>query len=130
MASLSVTWILQLLVALGLLNVWLVRARSATSYRGGDAKSLKAEFDAYGLPEFAFYAVGALKVGAAIALIAGMWVHGLVRPATIVVAILMLGAIAMHIKVKDPLLKSLPAVIVLLMCAGILAGWGISFSTT
>ena len=36
--------ILQVIVGLGLLNVWLVRARSATAYRGGDSEDLKAEF--------------------------------------------------------------------------------------
>ncbi|MDX1418993.1 MAG: DoxX family protein [Rubricoccaceae bacterium] len=112
--------LLQVVVGLGLLNVWLARSRSATAYRGGDARSLKEEFAAYGLPEWMFYLVGALKVGAAVALLIGIWVPSLVGPAAAVVVVLMLGAIAMHLKVKDPLMKSLPAALVLLMSVGIL----------
>jgi len=44
MSWLSVTAVLQLVVGLGLLNVWLVRSRSATEYRGGSATSLREEF--------------------------------------------------------------------------------------
>lgn len=112
--------LLQVVVALGLLNVWLVRARSSTAYRGGEAQSLKEEFAEYGLPEWMFYLVGALKIGAAVALLIGIWVPALVVPAASVVTVLMLGALAMHLRVKDPLMKALPASLVLLMCVGIL----------
>ena len=49
--------LLQIIVGLGLLNVWLIRAGSATDYRGGEATTLKEEFQAYGLPDGAFYLV-------------------------------------------------------------------------
>ena len=54
---------------------------------------------------------------AAIALIAGLWIPGLVLPASIVVVGLMLGALSMHVKVRDPAIKSLPALLMLLMNA-------------
>ncbi|MFY9489314.1 MAG: DoxX family protein [Mycobacterium sp.] len=114
-----ISTILQVVVALGLLNVWLVRAQSSTAYRGGSAQSLKDEFATYGLPEWTFYLVGGLKIGAAILLIVGIWVPQVVRPSAIVVAVLMIGALAMHAKVKDPLTKSLPALMVLLMVVAI-----------
>lgn len=107
--------ILQVIVGLGLLNVWLVRARSATAYRGGDSQDLKAEFAAYGLPPVVFYLVGALKITAGVLLIAGLWFGELVIPAASVVAVLMVGALAMHAKVGDPPIKSLPALLMLLM---------------
>ena len=72
MTPFAVSTILQVIVGLGLLNVWLVRARTATAYRGGSAQSLKDEFATYGLPDWTFYAVGALKVGSAVLLIAGL----------------------------------------------------------
>ena len=99
--------------------MWLVRAQSSTAYRGGSAQSLKDEFATYGLPEWTFYLVGGLKIGAAILLIVGIWVPQVVRPSAIVVAVLMIGALAMHAKVKDPLTKSLPALMVLLMVVAI-----------
>jgi hypothetical protein len=116
---LSLPSALQLIVGLGLLNVWLVRRGSATSYRGGAARTLRDEFTAYGLPNFAFYLVGALKVGAAIVLIAGLWFSLPVREAAGLVAALMVGAIAMHVKVGDPAIKSLPAALMLAMAAAI-----------
>ncbi len=112
--------LLQVIVGLGLLNVWLVRARSSTAYRGGAAQSLKEEFAVYGLPEWTFYLVGGLKVIAGVLLIVGVWVPGLVRLPAAVVAVLMVGALAMHAKAKDPASKYLPALSVLLMSVAIL----------
>ena len=37
-----------------------------------------------------------------------------------IVAALMVGAIAMHLKISDPPLRSFPATLMLLMCVGIL----------
>lgn len=115
----SVVDVLQLVVGLGLLNVWLLRQGSATAYRGGASRTLKAEFEAYGLPAFMFYLVGALKVVAALVLIAGIWMVLPVRAAALVVAVLMVGALAMHLRVGDPPLKSLPAALMLAMSAAI-----------
>ena len=120
MMWLSIPAVLQLIVGLGLLNVWLLRAKSSTAYRGGAATSLKEEFQAYGLPEAAFYVVGALKITAGVILIAGVWVPLPVGLAAGVVAALMIGALAMHVKVRDPLMKSLPAALMLVMSVAIL----------
>ncbi len=120
MPEITTTSILQIIVALGLLNVWLVRAGSSTAYRGGAATSLKEEFAAYGLPEMVFYIVGVLKVGAALAFIAGLWMPELVAPAAGIVAVLMVGALAMHVKVKDSVKKSIPAFLMLAMSVAIL----------
>lgn len=114
--------VLQALVAVGLLNVWLVRSSRSTPYRGGTAKSMREEFAAYGLPDWTMYVVGALKVGAAFVLIAAVWFPSLAAPAAGLVSVLMLGALAMHAKVRDPLMKSAPAAAVLTMCVGIIVG--------
>jgi hypothetical protein len=119
MSSSIVSTTLQVIVALGLLNVWLVRARASTAYRGGSAQSLKEEFAMYGLPAWSFYAVGALKVGSAVLLLAGIWVPELIRPPALIVAALMVGALAMHARVKDSPKKFLPALLMLLMCVAI-----------
>ncbi len=80
------------------------------------------EFAAYGLPVWSTYVVGALKIGAAICLIAGVWLHFLVFPAALLVCILMVGALAMHLKVRDPLSRLIPALAVLVMSAIICFG--------
>jgi hypothetical protein len=114
--------ICQVVVALGLLNVWLLRFSRSTAYRGGAAANMREEFAAYGLPAWSCAVVGVLKVGAAACLLAGLAYPPLVLPAAIVVAVLMLGAIAMHLRIGDPPRKSLPAVAVLVLTLVICAG--------
>jgi hypothetical protein len=111
--------VLQLVVGLGLLNVWIVRSRSATAYRGGAATSLREEFAVYGLPVAVFFTVGVLKVGSALVLIAGVWLDVPVQVAAGVVAALMVGALAMHVKVGDPVKKAVPATLMLAMSTAI-----------
>ena len=111
----TLSTILQVILGLGLLNVWLVRPGKSTAYRGGDSTSLKEEFAAYGLPPLVFYVVGALKIGAAIGLLAGIAVPSLVLPSAALLAGLMVAALAMHLRVGDEPSKSIPAVLMLLM---------------
>jgi uncharacterized membrane protein YphA (DoxX/SURF4 family) len=112
--------VLQLVIGVSLLNVWLLRAGNSTAYRGGSAQSLKQEFAEYGLPAAMFYIVGALKVISGVILLAGLWLRLPVAFAAMVVAALMIGAIAMHTRMKDPLRKSVPAAALLAMCAALL----------
>ncbi len=101
--------IVQIVAALGLLNVWLLRASKRTAYRGGAASSMREEFAAYGLPDWFMYLVGALKIAVAILLLVGIWVPSVVLPTALLLCILMLGALSMHVKIGDPIVKSLPA---------------------
>jgi uncharacterized membrane protein YphA (DoxX/SURF4 family) len=115
MPTIDFAAVLQIVLALGLLNVWLLRTGKATAYRGGAAKNLKEEFATYGLPPFMFYLVGGLKIGCALALLAGLWIPATVVPAAGLLVVLMLGALLMHIKVKDAISKSVPAAAMLAM---------------
>jgi uncharacterized membrane protein YphA (DoxX/SURF4 family) len=103
----------QVIVALGLVNVWLVRFGRKTPYRGGSSETLSGEFAAYGLPAWSVWLVGTLKLGCAVLFLAGIWLPVVVAPAAAVLALLMLGAIFMHVKVRDPLIRSLPATLML-----------------
>lgn len=107
----------QVVIALGIANVWLVRSGKATAYRGGAAQTLQEEFAAYGLPKWSVGGIGALKLALAASLVAGIWIPELVRPAAVGMAVLMLGAVAMHVKVRDPLQKALPAAAMLALSA-------------
>jgi uncharacterized membrane protein YphA (DoxX/SURF4 family) len=107
--------VIQIVVALGIYNVWLLRFGKPTSWRGGSATNMKEEFAVYGLPPAAVGMIGGLKLLCATLLIAGIWFPIVTRPAAIGLAILMLGAISMHVKVKDPVEKSLPAVTMLVL---------------
>jgi uncharacterized membrane protein YphA (DoxX/SURF4 family) len=107
--------ILQIIAALGLLNVWLLRAGKETAYRGKNAKNMREEFAAYGLPGWSMYVVGGLKILIALAFLVGIWVPGLAQPAAIILTLLMLGAFAMHLKVKDPMIRAVPSIAMLVM---------------
>lgn len=122
MTQITISWllpILQILIAFGLLNVWLVRSGRATKYRGSGAQNIKEEFAVYGLPVWFMYIVGFLKISIAIILLISLFVSGLLAAvglgALLILAILMLGAISMHIKVKDSFIKTLPAIIMFVM---------------
>ena len=101
--------IAQTAAALWILNVWFNRFNKDTGYRGGDATNMKEEFEEYGLSETTMYAVGAAKVSLAGLMLAGLAVRRVTRPASIGLAMFMLGAIGMHIKVGDPVKRYLPA---------------------
>lgn len=115
----TVRIVLQIIVSLGLLNVWLLRRGRKTPYRGKGAENMRAEFEAYGLPVWFMWVTGALKIGVAAALLAGIWIPAIVQPAAIVLILLMLGAFVMHLKVKDPLMASVPALAMLAMAVAI-----------
>lgn len=96
--------------ALWIFNVWFNRFDKDTGYRGGAATNMREEFEEYGLSEKTMYAVGAAKVSLAGLMLIGLFVPKLARPASAGLATLMLGAIGMHIKVKDPVKRAIPAI--------------------
>lgn len=101
-------------------NVWFLRAAMPTAYRGANASSLKEEFIAYGLGEMGFYLIGAIKLLAALGLLIGLFWEKSIRVSAMTIALLMSGAIAMHLKVADPLMRSVPAITLLLLSIGII----------
>lgn len=101
--------------AVWILNVWFNRFDKDTGYRGGDATNMREEFENYGLSESQMYAVGATKVGLAVLMLIGLVYPKVARPASVGLAAFMLGAIGMHVKVKDPIKRSAPAISVLTM---------------
>jgi hypothetical protein len=107
---------LQAIVGLSILNVWFVQNQKATRWRGGDATTIIEEFQAYGLPVWSVYAVGAAKVILALLLIVSIWYPALQFLSAVGLAVLLSGSIVMHFKISDPLLKSFPAALFLVMC--------------
>lgn len=87
---------------------------------------MQEEFEVYGLSRAMMFMVGTLKVIAAIVLVISIWYPFLAVPASAAMGFLMFGAIWMHLRVKDPLKKSLPAFLLLLLSAFIwLASTGV-----
>ena len=103
-------------IFLTILNVWLLRFNKPTPYRGGDAKSMKEEFQVYGFSSSTMYIIGAIKILLASAILASIWYTDWGIWASAGLGVFMLGAIVMHFKANDPSIRSLPALSILVGC--------------
>lgn len=110
---------LQCIVALSILNVWLIQKNKPTQWRGGNATTILEEFKEYGLPVWFCYLIGTLKVLLAIGLLTSIWIPEIKQVSALGLAVLLLGSIIMHLKIKDPIKKSFPAFLFLVMCLAI-----------
>ncbi|MFQ3296792.1 MAG: hypothetical protein ACI9JT_001668 [Polaribacter sp.] len=107
--------ILKIIVGASMLNVWLLQAHKATKWRGGKATSIITEFEVYGLSKQFCYFIGFLKISFAILLLASLKFESLTLTSSIGLTILLLGSVAMHVKIKDALYKSFPAALFIVM---------------
>ena len=111
--------ILKIIIALGLLNVWVLRFDKITPYRGGDAKNMIEEFKNYGLPSTFMYGVGLFKVLLALFLLVSVFMADAldkyVSVGLVFLSFVMVGSILMHLRIKDPLKKSMPAILMIIM---------------
>jgi uncharacterized membrane protein YphA (DoxX/SURF4 family) len=112
---------LQVVIALSIFNVWILRRNIPTRWRGGSARTLEEEFAEYGLSPWLMKCVGAAKLSLAVALLVGLQYRPLVAPAATLLAMMMLAAVVMHVRVSDPWLRSVPA-LTLLVLSAIVAG--------
>jgi len=112
----SIMTLCQIIIAIGIYNVWILRANKATAWRGGEAKNMLEEFRVYGLSESCMKVVGACKVLIATCLMIGIWYPPVTPLAALALAAFMLAAVLMHARVRDPIRKSIPAATMLLLC--------------
>ncbi len=104
----------QLVVAVSILVVWV-----------GRFDNIVKEFKQFGYPDLLRNSVGAAKISLATLLVAGIWYPALVLVPALLMAFLMLCAQATHFKVKNPLIKFIPSLVLLLLSlfiAGVHAG--------
>ena len=95
----------QLIVAISVIIVWVFRY-----------ENLVLEFKQYGLSSLVRNAVGASKIALATVFILGIWYTEFLIPAALLMAVLMIGAQYCHMKVKNPLVKFIPSLALLLLC--------------
>ncbi len=105
----------QVAIALGVFNVWIIRRNRATPFRPSGASNIEEEFARYGLPRWATAVVGWTKLALAVLLLLGVIFVPAAAPAAALMALLMLGAVAAHLRVGDPLLKAAPALVMMLL---------------
>lgn len=107
----------QVFIAIAMYDVWLFRYDKPQRARGGDATTMEEEFAVYGLPAWFRNLVRVLKLLSGTLMVVGIWFDQVAFVAGGMLVVLMGGAIAMHIKVQDPLLKSVPATTFFLLSA-------------
>ncbi len=101
--------LVQVFIACAMADVWLIRYSTPGRFRGGSAKTMVEEFRVYGLPDWFRNLIRVLKLSAGALMVAGIWYPLAAVVAGILLAVLMLGAVSMHVKVKDPLYKAFPS---------------------
>ena len=106
---------LKIIVGISILNVWLLQKNKATIWRGGSAKTIFEEFEAYGLSRQFCYIIGFSKVSLALILLASIQFTALTLIGSLGLSLLLFGSILVHIKIKDVWYKSFPAFLFMVM---------------
>ncbi len=122
---LSIAVLCQILIALGIFNVWIIRRDRPTPYRPEGARDIQDEFRRYGLPSWSWKAVGVTKITLAVLLLVGVFVPVVAPFAAAGMALLMISAIGAHIRVRDPAVKSMPAFAMLVLSLVVVASYTI-----
>lgn len=116
----NIAVLLQIVIALGIVNVWILRRDRATRFRPDGAANIAEEFARYGLSDTVRRLVGGTKLALAALLLIGIAYPVLAVAAAAGIAVLMSGAVGAHIKVRDPLMKLVPALLMLAMSTVVL----------
>ena len=61
--------VIQLIIALGIFNVWIIRINKPSKYRGGNSKNMESEFKIYGFSNLVMKIIGFSKLSLAFLLI-------------------------------------------------------------
>ena len=101
----------QLVVALSVAYVWIFRYDNVVK-----------EFTQFGLNELTRNFVGATKIALATLLVAGIWHSSLVQIPAVLMGLFMISAQYFHFKIKNPFIKHLPSLLLLILCAIIALG--------
>jgi hypothetical protein len=96
----------QLTVAIAVAYVWIFRYDNVVK-----------EFKQFGLSDLTRNLVGASKISLATLLVTGIWYPSIVLIPAIRMGLLMIGAQYFHFKIRNPFLKHLPSLILLILSA-------------
>ena len=97
--------IAQIIVAASVAYVWIFRY-----------DVIIKEFKQFGLSDLTRTFVGAVKIALSTLLIAGIWYPDLVAVPAILMGLLMVAAQFFHFKIKNPFVKHLPSLVLLILC--------------
>ena len=98
--------LVQMVLALSVAYVWIFRYDNVVK-----------EFKQFGLNDLTRNFVGASKIALATLLVVGIWYPSLVQIPSVLMGLFMISAQYFHFKIKNPLIKHLPSLILLILCA-------------
>ena len=106
----------QVILGLSVVYVWVFRFDNVVK-----------EFKQFGLNDLTRNFVGAFKIALATLIIAGIWHSSLVQIPSVIMGLFMIAAQYYHFKIKNPFIKHLPSLILLILSAIIAIGSNQSF---
>ena len=95
----------QIIVAASVAYVWIFRY-----------DVIIKEFKQFGLSDLTRTFVGAAKISVATLLVAGIWFPTLIGISAIIMGLFMVAAQFFHFKIKNPFIKHLPSLVLLILC--------------
>ena len=95
----------KIIVAISVAYVWTFRFHNVLK-----------EFKQFGLSDLTRNFVGATKIALSTLLVVGIWYSSLVFIPSILMGLLMVSAQYFHFKIKNPFIKHLPSLILLILC--------------
>ena len=101
----------QMILALSVAYVWIFRHDNVVK-----------EFRQFGLNDLTRNFVGATKIALATLLAAGIWYPSLVQIPSVLMGLFMISAQYFHFKIKNPFIKHIPSLILLILCGFIALG--------
>ena len=100
-----------MVLALSVAYVWIFRFDNVVK-----------EFKQFGLNDITRNFVGVSKIALATLLVAGIWHSSLVQIPAVLMGLFMISAQYFHFKIKNPFIKHLPSLLLLVLCAIIALG--------
>jgi hypothetical protein len=97
--------LVQIVLAISVAYVWVFRFHNVVK-----------EFKQFGLSDLTRNMVGASKISVATLIFAGIWYSSLVFIPSILMGLFMIAAQFFHFKVKNPFIKHLPSLVLLMLC--------------
>ena len=97
--------LVQIVLPISVAYVWVFRFHNVVK-----------EFKQFGLSDLTRNMVGASKISVATLIFAGIWYSSLVFIPSILMGLFMIAAQFFHFKVKNPFIKHLPSLILLMLC--------------
>lgn len=95
----------QIIVAASVYFVWIFRYFNVVK-----------EFQLFGLSDLTRNFIGAFKISLSVLLLVGIWHAELITITAGLMGLLMIGAQYFHFKIKNPFVKHLPSLLLLLLC--------------